>query len=153
VAHPQMQGCAVIDLKMPGMSGLLLQQLLQTHAPRLAVVVVTGHGDIAAARMAMKAGAVDFLEKPFDDDRLVASIEAAWTADSQDAAAAVALAKALSPRERQIVELVCQGEDNTRIGQQLGISPRTVEVHKARVMQKIGAKTFADLFRFAAGKR
>jgi two-component system, LuxR family, response regulator FixJ len=141
VAHPHMVGCAVIDL------------LLQTHAPRLGVVVVTGHGDIDAARMAMKAGAVDFLEKPFDDDRLVESIEAAWDADSPQTTGADVTAKALSPRERQIVELVCQGLDNSRIGEQLGISPRTVEVHKARVMQKIGAKTFADVFRFAAGKR
>jgi two-component system, LuxR family, response regulator FixJ len=153
VVRPDSRGCALVDLKMPGMSGLLLQQVLRDAAPQLAVVVITGHGDIAAARAAMKAGAIDFLEKPFDDDHLLASITAALRHDSAQSTPVLLADKVISPRERQVVERVCQGQDNTRIGEALGISARTVEVHKARVMQKIGAKTFADLFRFAASRQ
>lgn len=148
---PQWRGCLVADIRMPGMSGLELQQALATAGVQLPVVVVTAHGNVAAARQAMKAGAVDFLEKPFDQQRLVESIERALRHAADDegpAAAAARLAAAgLSTREREVLELVAAGRDNGAIGAALGISPRTVEVHKARMMGKLGLRSLAELLK------
>ena len=149
--QPDWQGCVVADIRMPGMSGLELQQLLLERQPDLAVIVITAHGDVSAARQAFLAAAVDFLEKPFDGDQLVAAIEKALAgrrparqARPASAAAQRALAT-LSPREREVMSLLVKGMHNRSIAEALGISPRTVEVHKARVMEKLGVDNVVEL--------
>lgn len=146
---PDWRGCVVADIRMPGLSGLEMQQALAGHPSRLPVIVVTGHGDIAAARQAFRLRAVDFLEKPFDHDRLLQAIDLALAGlpAAGRAPAPRADAAGLSAREREVLECVVQGLDNRTIGGQLGISPRTVEVHKARVMGKLGARNLAELMR------
>lgn len=155
---PSWRGCVIADIRMPGMSGLELQASLAGHPGRLPVIIITGHGDVAAARQAFRANAVDFLEKPFDDDHLVQAIERALRSlPLVQGAAGGAVgtsgfqprSAALSSREREVMALVVEGLDNRRLGERLGISPRTVEVHKARVMVKLGARNLADLIRMA----
>jgi len=147
---PSGSGCVVTDIRMAGMSGLELQRALEGRRAALPLVVITAHGSIAAARDAFKSGAVDFLEKPFDDEHLVAAIERAFgrlddvRATRGPAASALA---ALSPRERQVLALVVEGVGNRGIGERLGISPRTVEVHKARILARLGARNLAELIR------
>ncbi|HVZ45158.1 MAG TPA: response regulator [Ramlibacter sp.] len=143
------RGVVIADIRMPGMSGLDLQAALAEHPARLPFIIVTGHGDIAAARQAFKAGAVDFLEKPFDDERLLRSIEEAMRGLPPEPRAA----QSISPREREVLDLVVQGLDNRSIGERLAISPRTVEVHKARVMAKLGASNLPELIRIAGERR
>nr|HET7857718.1 response regulator [Caldimonas sp.] len=149
--QPDWQGCIVVDIRMAGMSGLELQQVLLERLPSLPVIVITAHGDVSAARQAFLAAAVDFLEKPFDGDQLVATIENALAdrrparpARAASAAAQRALA-ALSPREREVMSLLVKGMHNRSIAEALGISPRTVEVHKARVMDKLGVENLVEL--------
>lgn len=151
--RPGWAGCILADLRMPGMSGLAMQQVLAERAVSLPVVVLTAHGDVDSARAAFKAEAVDFLEKPVDDAALVAAIESAFgrersrlTASQAREAQAHALAE-LTPREREVLDLVILGHHNREVGERLGISARTVEVHKARVMAKLGARTLSDLIR------
>ncbi|HEY0858985.1 MAG TPA: response regulator [Albitalea sp.] len=152
---PQWRGCLVTDIRMPGMSGLDLQRALVDHPAKLPVIIITGHGDVAAARQAFKACAVDFLEKPFDNDVLLQSIERALSGlQLERGADAVQGARStLSARERQVMELVVEGLDNGLIGERLGISARTVEVHKSRVMSKVGARNLAELIRIANAAR
>jgi two-component system response regulator FixJ len=148
--QPDWRGCVVLDIRMPGMSGLELQQALGERGPTLPVIVVTAHGDVAAARRAFLADAVDFIEKPFDGEQLIAAVETALAAPravaNAQAAAAPATAQ-LSGREREVMALMVKGLHNRRIAQELGISPRTVEVHKARVMEKLGVRNLVDLVR------
>ena len=157
--QPDWRGCAVIDIRMAGMSGLELQQLLRQKAPQLAVVIITSHGDVATARRAFLADAVDFIEKPFDGDQLVAAVEKALgaarlAAPPEDAAAGAGPALApLSAREREVMTLMVEGLHNRKIAETLGISPRTVEVHKARVMQKLGVKSVVELVRLVDVRR
>lgn len=151
---PSWQGCVLADIRMPGMSGLDMQSALEDRASKLPVVIVTGHGDIAAARQAFKAGAVDFLEKPFDDQLLVQAIDRALSGlparrVAQALQGSLSQGSTLSAREREVLALVVDGLDNKRIGTSLGISPRTVEVHKSRVKSKLGARSLADLIRMA----
>jgi len=152
---PMWRGCVIADIRMPGMSGLDMQLALAHHPQQLPVIIITGHGDIAAARQAFKANAVDFLEKPFDDERLVQAIEKALQrASGASEAPGGPFSATLSAREREVMALVVEGVDNRAIGERLGISPRTVEVHKARVMSKLGARNLAELIRIAhAGGR
>jgi FixJ family two-component response regulator len=153
------RGCVIADIRMPGMSGLDMQLALASHPSQLPVIIVTGHGDVAAARQAFKANAVDFLEKPFDDEHLVQAIESALRGLPMDSSAAGESgtrprAATLSAREREVMALVVEGLDNRSLGERLGISPRTVEVHKSRVMAKLGARNLAELIRIAhAGGR
>jgi FixJ family two-component response regulator len=153
--QPNWRGCVVADIRMPGMSGLELQQQLHEAAPELPVIVVTAHGDVAAARQAFLANAVDFIEKPFDADQIVGAIEKARArlqARSQvrsDPLAGKAAGGALSDRERQVMALMVRGLPNRHIASELGISARTVEVHKARVMAKLGARNLVELIRLA----
>ncbi|MFN4003757.1 MAG: response regulator transcription factor [Hylemonella sp.] len=144
--QPQWSGCVVADIRMPGMSGLQLQQVLRERAPALPVVVITAHGDVAAARQAFLAQAVDFIEKPFDGEQLVAAVERAL---ARGAAAPLPAAahNALTEREREVMALLVQGLHNRHIAERLGISPRTVEVHRARVLRKTGAQGVVDLMR------
>ena len=149
--EPQWRGVVIADIRMPGMSGLEMQEALAQHPSRLPVIVVTAHGDVAAARQAFKFNAIDFLEKPFDHAHLLASIERAMSGLPPDAASIGTrpAASALSAREREVMALVVEGFDNRTVGEKLGISPRTVEVHKSRVMSKLGARNLAELIRIA----
>jgi FixJ family two-component response regulator len=148
--RPDWRGCVVLDLRMPGMSGLELQQALAERGPTLPVIVITAHGDVAAARRAFLADAVDFIEKPFDGEQLIAAVETALAAPRAVASAQAStapVAAQLSGREREVMALMVKGLHNRRIAQELGISPRTVEVHKARVMEKLGVRNLVDLVR------
>jgi two-component system, LuxR family, response regulator FixJ len=150
--RPDWRGCVVLDLRMPGMSGLELQQALAERGPTLPVIMITAHGDVAAARRAFLADAVDFIEKPFDGEQLIAAVETALAAPRAVASAQAStapVAAQLSGREREVMALMVKGLHNRRIAQELGISPRTVEVHKARVMEKLGVRNLVDLVRLA----
>jgi FixJ family two-component response regulator len=146
------RGCVVLDVRMPGMSGLELQQVLADSGPTLPVIVITAHGDVAAARQAFLADAVDFIEKPFDGAQLLKAIENALAgiramSRVQSDAEAKAHKAVLSAREREVMALMVKGMHNRRIAEELGISHRTVEVHKARVMEKMGVRTVIELVR------
>ena len=152
---PTRAGCLIADIRMPDMDGLALQEELVRRKAGLPVVVVTGHGDVPLAVRAMKAGAVDFLEKPYDKDVLLASVRRALdTAEEAHERAAIAQETevrlgSLTERERQVLELLVAGRPNKVIAYELDISPRTVEIHRARVMEKMRAKSLADLVRMA----
>lgn len=155
-ALPAIQdGCVVTDIRMPGMDGLELQRQLQARKASLPVIVMTGHGDVALAVQAMKAGAVDFIEKPFDDDVLLAAIRAALARHRQDAERAALIAdvdrrmNSLSHRERDVLLGLVAGKPNKVIAHDLGISARTVEVYRANVMTKMHADSLSDLVRMA----
>ena len=147
-------GCVLLDFKMPEIDGLAMQGQLNHLGFRLPVIVITGHGDIPTAVQAMKAGAVDFIEKPFDDERLIAAIEAALAnsrrepADRETAEAAKRIAN-LSPRERQVLDSLVAGRQSKTIAYDLGISVRTVEVHRARMLQRLGTRRLAEAIRLA----
>jgi FixJ family two-component response regulator len=154
VLAPDWKGCVVADIRMPGMNGLEMQRALAQHPSGLPVIVITGHGDIDAARQAFKLAAVEFLEKPFDDDVLVAAIERAFARiEGGSAPYGPPRGATLSLREREVMNLVIEGLDNRRVGELLGISPRTVEVHKSRLMSKLGARNLAELIRMTTRRR
>ena len=145
--------CLIADIRMPDMDGLELQEELVRRKAGLPVIVVTGHGDVPLAVRAMKAGAIDFLEKPYDETVLLGSLRRAL-AEAEEAterAAAVQEAEArlatLTDRERQVLDLLAAGRPNKVIAYELDISPRTVEIHRARVMEKMRAKSLAELVR------
>jgi FixJ family two-component response regulator len=146
-------GCLLIDIRMPGMDGLELQQRLKRDGCTLPVIIITGHGDVDLARQAFRADAHDFLEKPLDEEKLINAIEEAFVdvrelaTASARRASAQALFPALTPREREVMELVVAGRHNRDIAVLLDISARTVEVHKARLMDKLGVDNIADLVR------
>jgi two-component system response regulator FixJ len=148
-------GCIITDLRMPEMSGIELLQRLRSAAVRLPVIVITGHGDIALAVEAMKLGAVDFFEKPYDDEALLASIKAALARredDSQRESAKTEMKRRisdLSQRERQVLEGLVAGQPNKNIAADLSISPRTVEIYRANVMTKMRAASLSELVRMA----
>lgn len=146
-------GCVLTDVRMPGLDGLELLLRLQQGGFRRPIVVMTAHGDVSMAVRAMKAGAVDFVEKPFDDRALLAVIEATLGAQQASGAAgadgAAARIASLSPRERDVLNLLLMGKPNKHIARDLGLSPRTVEVHRARLMTKLGVGSFAEAVRLA----
>jgi FixJ family two-component response regulator len=148
-------GCLLVDIRMAGMDGLTLQRKLNELDCPIPVVIVTGHGDVGLARAAFKANASDFLEKPFDDGKLIAAIDAAFSCEEKNRSQmqrrvhGLELLRALTPREREVMELVVTGRHNREIGPALGISVRTVEVHKARLMSKLGIDNVADLVRIS----
>jgi FixJ family two-component response regulator len=147
------QGCLVLDLSMPGMDGLTLQQQLAARASVLPVIFLTGHGDIDSGVHAMKLGAADFLTKPVDDDRLLAAIELAFaknsTAHRQDAERLDILARmaSLTEREREVMDLVIEGALNKQIAATLGAAEKTVKVHRGRVMAKMQVRSVSALVR------
>lgn len=155
--QPEWAGCLITDIKMPGMSGLELQEVLAERGVDLPVVIVTGHGDVESARRAFKSRAVDFLEKPFDEEGPVAAVRAAFAREHERLAAQRASEKrrqnlaVLSDREREVMGLLVEGLHNRDVAERLGISPRTVEVHKARIMAKLEARNIAELIRIAGG--
>jgi len=144
-------GCLVLDLCMPGPSGLELQEALERHGIRLPVIFLTGHGDLPSGVRAMKAGAVDFITKPVNDQALVEAIQRAILQDDRDRqseAERVAILRRverLTPREREVFALVVAGKLNKQIAHQLGTSEKTIKVHRARVMDKMQAESLADL--------
>lgn len=147
-------GCALVDIHMPGMSGLELQVALRERGVALPLIMMTGFAEVPIAVRAMKAGAVDFIEKPFDEDVIVAAVERALAIDrdSRQGAAAPGLTERLgrlTAREREVFDLLSLGEPNKVVAQKLQISPRTVEVHRARVMEKLEARSLSDLVRIA----
>ena len=148
-------GCLIADIRMPEMDGLELQRALSDQALYFPMIVITGHGDVPLAVRAMKAGALDFIEKPFTTPTILASVEAALSrlqsAALRDpvARAAVAKLELLSPREREVLEGLLAGLPNKTIAYDLAISPRTVEIHRARVMDKMGARSLSELIRLA----
>lgn len=151
----EMPKCVVSDVRMPGLSGMELQQELKKRDAAVPVILITGHGDIGMAVNAIKEGAFDFIEKPFDDERLVASIATAVERgqkvriEQSERANLEARLLELSPRQREVMDLVVQGLANKEIAQRLNISPRTVENYRAWAMEKMGAGNLADLVRKA----
>jgi two-component system response regulator FixJ len=148
-------GCVVSDVRMPNIDGIELLKRLRTMKCRFPIVIITGHGDVPLAVEAMKLGAIDFLEKPFEDDRLIGMIEAAISqgepaardeALTRDLAARIA---SLSPRERQVMDGLIAGLSNKLIARDYGISPRTIEVYRANVMTKMQANSLSELVRLA----
>lgn len=151
----QWAGCVVADLRLPGLSGVALQEQVRSRGSRLPFVIITAHGDVPAARAAFLAQAVDFIEKPFEEAQLRAAIDAAFAlerrrADSVEEQRELdSSLSRLTPREREVLELAAKGLHAKEIGKALGISARTVEVHKTRVMEKIGVRNIGELVRFA----
>jgi two-component system, LuxR family, response regulator FixJ len=163
-AHPSAQefldsydtrtpGCLVLDVRMPGMSGLELQQELNGRGATIPVVFITGHGDVPMAVAAMQQGAFDFLQKPFRDQELLDRVHKALARDAQTRASMAAHAEilarlaTLTPRETEVLGLVTRGKANKVIGAELGVSQRTVEIHRAHVMEKMRAHSLAELVR------
>lgn len=150
---PAQAGCAIIDIRMPEMDGLTLQEEMAKRKIEIPVIVVTGHGDVPMAVRAMKAGATDFIEKPFDDETLIAAVHRAVAFGSKvrnksaEAKAAQDLMDLLTPRERSVLEQLVAGRSNKVAAYELGISPRTIEIHRARIMDKMKARSLSDLVR------
>ena len=147
--------CIVSDIRMPGRSGLELQRELSARKIAIPLILITGHGDVEMAVSAIKAGAYDFIEKPFDERRLLTSIEDAVSKRSKcvgeetELAAIAGKVAELSERQRQVMDLAVRGFSNKQIANQLGISPRTVESYRAWVMERMGARNLAELVRLA----
>lgn len=154
-AEPERVGCVVTDVRMPGIDGVELLHRLRQRGSLPPVIVMTGHADVALAVAAMKAGAVDFIEKPFDDEVLLASIRSALARSDRTAKRASerdavrARLAGLTERERQVLEGLIAGKANKVIGLDLGISPRTVEIYRANVMSKLQAGSLSELVRMA----
>lgn len=152
---PSVRGCLLLDLRLPDINGIDLQKRLTEQGSKLRTIMISGHGDVPMAVMAMKAGAVDFIEKPYTDDVILKCVEQNL-AQSQHATEAAGSAEEiidriehLTPREREVLEALLNGHANKMIAYQLGISPRTVEIHRARVMTKMEAKSLPHLIRMA----
>lgn len=154
-APDEAAGCLVLDVRLPGMSGLDFQQKLEELGVRLPVVLMTGHGDIPMSVRAMKAGAVDFLAKPFRDQEMLDAVATALARDRARRAESgkldglKAAYSSLSPRERQVMALVAAGKMNKQVAGDLHLSEITVKIHRGAAMRKMGAKTLADLVRMA----
>jgi RNA polymerase sigma factor (sigma-70 family) len=152
---PGWKGCVLADLRLPGMSGTDLQQRVRERGSSLPFVIITAHGDVPAARAAFLASAVDFIEKPFEEPQLRRAIEAAFEIERRRAGAADSRREAmqklerLTAREREVLEHAAKGLHAKEIGTALGISARTVEVHKTRIMEKLGVRNIGELVRFA----
>jgi two-component system response regulator FixJ len=148
---PNVHSCVVLDIRMPEMSGLEVQQQLNRSGAILPVIFITGHGDIPMAVQAMKDGAFDFLTKPFRDQDLLDRINNALKQDAENRAAIEKhadlrrRAESLTPREREVFELIVEGKANKVVAIDLGLSERTVEIHRANVMEKMGARSIAHL--------
>jgi len=146
-------GCVLTDIRMPGLDGLALQRRLREQATPTAVIVMTGHGEVPLAVQAMKNGAVDFLEKPFEEQQLLSAVERALAAahenkrESASNSQARALLATLTPREREVLDGLVAGHSTKSIALTLGASPRTIEVHRTRVMAKLQAHSLPELVR------
>ncbi len=153
--QPGRAGCLVLDVRMPGMSGLELQEHLVRQNIHIPAVIITGHGDVPMAVRAMKAGAVDFIEKPFNDEALLDAIRRAIAYEEQQRSQQsehLQIQQRLShltPREHEVMEMVTEGKSNKEIANALGVSAKTIEAHRARVMEKMQAGSLAELVRMA----
>jgi two-component system response regulator FixJ len=151
----QQPGCIVSDVRMPGMDGVELLRRLKEEGADMPMIIMTGHADVALAVAAMKAGAVDFIEKPFDDEVLLSAVRLALSRYARvdpsgtEVGQIRARMESLSPRERQVLDGLLAGHPNKTIAYDLSLSPRTVEVHRANLMTKMGAKSLSDLVRMA----
>ena len=150
---PDRPGCMILDVRMPGMSGLELQARLAAEAIHPPVIIITGHGDVPMAVRAVQAGAVDFIEKPFNDQALLDSVHRALDLDARKRGRASRLAEirarlqTLTPREQEVMKMVVAGKRNKVIALELSVSQSTVEAHRARVMEKMEARSLSDLMR------
>ena len=149
------QGCILLDIRMPGMDGLEVQEALKNKGVNLPIIIMTGHGDVTLAVKAMKAGAIDFIEKPFEKAALLGAIEEG-VKRLRDVDAGRDLAKeanvrlqALTPRERDVIDGLAKGRPNKTIAYDLGISPRTVEIHRSNLMTKLGVRSLSEALRIA----
>jgi FixJ family two-component response regulator len=155
--RPAAAGCLLLDVRMPGMSGLELQAALHERQIKLPIIVMTAHGDVPTARAALVAGALDFLEKPVDPELLLVTVRTALEGDAAQRSVARKVEQekrkldVLTARERQIMELIAEGTHNRDIAATLGISPRTVEGHKARVMEKLQIRSVTELVHLVLG--
>jgi FixJ family two-component response regulator len=153
--RPDAPGCLVLDMRLPGMSGLAVQQQLANSGVAMPVIFISGHADVPTSVRAMKAGALEFLTKPFNDQELLDAVHAAIKRDGASRGDAVRTAElharfdALSPREREVMALVAAGRANKQIAAELGVSLVTVKVHRGHVMGKMAARSVADLVRMA----
>ena len=151
--NPQQPGCLILDVRMPGMSGLELQQQLNLRGAIIPVIFITGHGDVPMAVEAMQQGAFDFLQKPFRDQDLIDRIQRALAKDQAERAQLrerdriKERLESLTAREREVLDLVTSGKPNKIMAADLGVSQRTVEIHRSRVMEKMGASSLAQLVR------
>ena len=151
--HADMAGCLVLDIRMPGINGMELQRKLNTQHSTLPIIFVTGHGDVPMAVEAMQQGAVDFIQKPYREQELLDNIQQAMEMDAEHRQQLQEQHKiqeridALTPREAEVMELMVEGKANKAIAFDLDISQRTVEIHRARVMDKMDAKSLAQLVR------
>ena len=154
---PDQQGCIITDVRMPEMDGLTMVQVLNERGNRMPIIVITGHADVPLAVQAMKAGVADFIEKPFESDTILRSLRQCIEAVHASSATASRRAEierrkaTLTERESQVLAHLADGLSNKDIGQTLGISPRTVEIHRANVMSKMRAESLSDLVRFSIG--
>lgn len=152
-------GCLIVDVRMPGMSGLELQQQLNLRGAMVPVIFITGHGDISMAVEAMRQGAFDFIPKPFRDQDLLDRVQKALEKDAKNRREISQTGRikkqfeTLTPREREVLELVTSGKPNKVMAADLGVSQRTIEIHRARVMEKMGANSLAQLVRMVLGLR
>lgn len=152
-ARPTWRGCVLLDVRMNGATGLAVQASMRDQGIRLPVIIITAHGDVATTRAAFKAEAVDLLEKPIDNDVLIRTIDQALELDARNSSSAKQASEyaeriaSLSQRERDVMFRIARGEHNRDVAEALGISPRTVEVHKARLMQKLEADNVPQLVR------
>jgi two-component system response regulator FixJ len=147
--------CLIADIRMPEMDGLALQEEIVRRGIDLPIIIMTGHGDVPLAVRAMKAGALDFIEKPFDEEIMIGSIRRALLIGKQtrdraaEAKAAQELLSLLTPRERDVLDKLVAGRSNKVAAYELSISPRTIEIHRARIMDKMNARSLSDLVRVA----
>jgi len=153
--RPDAPSCLVLDVRMPGLGGLALQETLAAKETHVPIVFITGHGDIPMTVQAMKAGAVDFLSKPFSDQQLIDAVNEAIAKDTGERRERAEIAalrervESLTPREREVLPLVVSGMLNKQIARQLGTTEKTIKVHRQRVMAKMRAASLADLVRLA----
>jgi FixJ family two-component response regulator len=156
--EPGQPGCLVLDVRMPGMSGLELQTKLADQAIDLPVIILTGHGNVQLAVHAMQAGAIDFVEKPFDNELLLDRIQRAVTENVRAGSERIKRIEItqrmqlLTPREREVLDLVVAGQTNKGVARHLDISEKTVEIHRANVMRKMQVKSLADLVKMATDR-
>lgn len=149
------EGCILLDIRMPGMDGLEVQEALKTKGVTLPVIIMTGHGDVSLAVRAMKAGALDFIEKPFQKAVLLTAIEQGLgrleraAANRELASEAAVKLQGLTPREREVLDGLAKGLPNKSIAYDLGISPRTVEIHRSNLMSKLGVRSLSEALRIA----
>jgi two-component system response regulator FixJ len=149
------EGCLITDVRMPGMSGLELQEELARRQAHIPVVIITGHGDVPLAVRAMRAGAMDFIEKPFDDERMLESLARALEIGRKardratEAIRARDMLALLTRREQEVLDQLVKGHANKIAAHKLGISPRTVEIHRARIMDKLAARSLSDIVRIS----